>query len=347
MSDYPIPTPNSRPFFLTVGPDGAVWFAESAQPGGIPGTNKVGRIGSSVGPIIEVPVQDGTGNSGGLYGIASGADGNLWITDTPAMRIVRLTTSGAATLFPAPFLLGGAFQIVNGADGTLWFTNLSSATIGRVTLSGVISSYALPENPPPENFIAADASGAVWIAGSLIGAIYRIDAAGVITTFPLPVNPNGFLGLRALQGITVGPDGAIWFTEAPDPVASSLPVIGRLAADGSVQFFPFGSHQSFPQGIASGPDGNLWFVDRTGNQVGRLTTAGMFTFLPIPTPSSQPYSIVRGADGNMWFTELGANKIGVVILVRASVADVPTLGFLGLLGLGLALAAAALVRLRS
>jgi virginiamycin B lyase len=161
VAEIPIPTPNSRPFFLTVGPDGAIWFSENEQPGGVPGTNKVGRVTSPVGPITEVAVNDGTGNSGGLYGIASGADGNLWIADTAAMRIARLTLGGNTTLFAAPYFLGGAFQLVAGSDGTLWFTRLSEANVGRVTLNGVFSTYALPENPPPNNFIAADTNGAV------------------------------------------------------------------------------------------------------------------------------------------------------------------------------------------
>jgi virginiamycin B lyase len=63
--------------------------------------------------------------------------------------------------------------------------------------------------------------------------------------------------------ITVGPDGALWFTE------NSSGKIGRITTAGIItDEFPGASS---PKGIVAGPDGALWFTEEVGN-IGRITT---------------------------------------------------------------------------
>src|SRR5947207_1919394 len=68
--EYPIPTTPSGPFFITPGPDGALWFTE------FPG-NKIGRI-ATTGSITEYPIPT---PSSGANGIVAGPDGALWFTE--------------------------------------------------------------------------------------------------------------------------------------------------------------------------------------------------------------------------------------------------------------------------
>src|ERR1700735_5060073 len=58
ITEFPIPSANSAPSFISAGADGALWFTEQ-------GTTKIGRI--AVGGSIS-EFQD-TGFSGGLFGI--------------------------------------------------------------------------------------------------------------------------------------------------------------------------------------------------------------------------------------------------------------------------------------
>jgi streptogramin lyase len=103
------------------------------------------------------------------------------------------------------------------------------------------------------------------------------------------------------MGITVGPDGAIWFT-------SYFPqTIGRIDANGAVTEFP--TPHSSPVSIASGPDGNLWYTVPSG-RIGRMTTSGVVTEFALPGPVSRPEGITSGPDGNLWFIEGQANRIG-------------------------------------
>src|SRR5256885_2235398 len=86
----------------------------------------------------------------------------------------------------------------------------------------------------------------------LVGALPAAAAAGTITKFKVPT------GMSFPNGITTGPDGALWFTEA------GAGKIGRVTTGGAVTEFTlaggsssgFGSHT-----ITAGPDGALWFVE--------------------------------------------------------------------------------------
>src|SRR6476620_5115854 len=68
---HPIPTPDAKPYIITVGPDGLLWFCES-------GTAKIGRLDQDSGAFTEFPTP--TPNSRPI-GIIAGPDGNLWFCE--------------------------------------------------------------------------------------------------------------------------------------------------------------------------------------------------------------------------------------------------------------------------
>jgi streptogramin lyase len=108
---------------------------------------------------------------------------------------------------------------------------------------------------------------------------------------------------RRPEGITVGPDGALWFTEHLDSR------IGRITLTGEITEFPL-PRQGGPIGITTGPDGNIWFTDPGFvDSVGRITLSGNITQFLLPTVGSGPSAITTGPDGNLWFTESGTNAI--------------------------------------
>jgi virginiamycin B lyase len=113
-------------------------------------------------------------------------------------------------------------------------------------------------------------------------------AAQAITEYPIPTANNG------PQGITTGPDGALWFTEGNGNK------IGRITTTGVITEYPVPTAGS---GITAGPDGALWFTG-AGN-IGRITTAGSITEYPLPTSGSfsqGAVAITTGPDGALWFT---------------------------------------------
>ena len=132
--------------------------------------------------------------------------------------------------------------------------------------------------------------------------------------------------VNAWQGITMGPDGALWL-----PIGQFS--IGRMTTNGNVTNvspLPIGITQ--PTGITTGSDGNLWFTTRVPSAIGRITPSGTITMFGLPLPSL-PYAITGGSDGNLWFTLQGTNRIGRMT-TSGSFTDyqVPT-GFSGLAGI--------------
>ena len=106
----------------------------------------------------------------------------------------------------------------------------------------------------------------------------------------------------ASEAITLGPDGAMWFTDVTG-------YIGRITEAGVITLYPVpGGFNQF-YGIATGPDGAVWFTGASG-YVGRITTAGAVTEYSVPNSDAYPYGITAGPDGALWFTELYANQIG-------------------------------------
>jgi virginiamycin B lyase len=106
---------------------------------------------------------------------------------------------------------------------------------------------------------------------------------------------------NAPTGITLGPDGAMWFSD------QGAGTIGRIDMSGAVATFPAGGS---PQSIAAGPDRNLWYTLKGPGRIGRMTLAGETTVFPLPNANAESYSIASGPDGNLWFTEANPSRLG-------------------------------------
>jgi streptogramin lyase len=122
---------------------------------------------------------------------------------------------------------------------------------------------------------------------------------GTITEFASPS------GASSLRGITLGPDGNLWFTEAS--------AIGRITPAGQITEFPVPTPQSVPWGITTGPDGNLWFTESFGNNIGRMTPTGQAQEFPVGF-GTNPAGITVGPDGNLWYIDNAFNRIGQITL---------------------------------
>jgi virginiamycin B lyase len=122
-----------------------------------------------------------------------------------------------------------------------------------------------------------------------------------------PVGPPNISGPNA---ITLGPDGAVWYTLGSGS-------IGRMIGTAAFTEYPIPTPNSAPEGIAVGPDGALWFTESAANKIGRITTAGVVTEFPVTTAASEPYGIALGPDGALWFTEYAADQIGRITTAGA------------------------------
>ena len=282
VSLFTLPTAGSDPGAITAGPGGNVWFTEVSATSNGPGS-KVAHI-TSTGTMSEFPPGALSGNLGS---ITLGPDGNLWFTDgNPGQiaKIERITPKGARREFLLPSS-DSPGSITAGPDEALWFIEriIGPKTvndpgpvgqIGRITPSGTISTYKLPSGSLADS-ITSGPDHNPWFTeevlssnGPSIYKIGRISPTGTITEFPLSTgNSNGIGGLP--PGITVGSDGALWFTDAVNNA------IGRITTTGMISEFILSALQSGPENITSTPDGKLWFTEpgingQTG-KIGSLT----------------------------------------------------------------------------
>jgi streptogramin lyase len=108
-------------------------------------------------------------------------------------------------------------------------------------------------------------------------------------------------------GITVGPDEALWFTNAGG-YNEGRGSIGRITTEGMVTNYTDPSI-SEPLFITAGPDGALWFTNRGNGSIGRITTDGVVTNYKAPC-IDWPEGIVAGPDGALWFTNFASGYTG-------------------------------------
>jgi streptogramin lyase len=286
FTEYAIPTANSRPNDISLGPDGNFWFVEQSG-------NKIGRI-TARGKITQFPIP--TPNALPVS-ITAGPDGNLWFTEISSnneAKVGRITPAGKITEFP--ILNGEPEDITAGPDGNLWFTQMGSS-IGRITPSGTITIFSIPTPLAYAQGITAGPDGNVWFVESIGNKIGKINpTSGQINEY---VIANG-----RPQNITQGPTGDhnLWFTGGGgigkiDPTSGQITVF-RLPGE-AVDL--------------TASQGFLWYTNEATNAIGRMSVTGTFTEFPIPTAKSNPQGMTVGPHGIIWFAEFDGNKIGKMI----------------------------------
>ena len=277
---------------------------------------------------FALPGSTGTSTSTGSFAGSTSNDrsATAYTTLTPAALtaacnqpkgLKSITLSGAITIGPG---VVEPSSIVSGPDGALWFTNVIGN--GRVTTTGTLSNYTDP-GAIFDSGITAGPDGALWFtstfgnaignsSGNSFGSIGRLTTSGDLTTFTDP-------SISLPEGITTGPDGAIWFTNAGSNT------IGRITTAGAVSNYPDPSVNASPSAITSGPDGALWITNTGSNSIVRMTTSGIPTFY-YSLDINGPFGITSGPDGALWYTNSGNNTIGRITTlgVTSSFSDPST-----------------------
>ncbi len=83
-----------------------------------------------------------------------------------------------------------------------------------------------------------------------VGALTSAQTIGITNEYPVPTINSMPLG------ITLGPDGALWFTEGYGSK------IGRITTAGAISEYLLPTSPAEPSGITAGPDRALWFTGR-------------------------------------------------------------------------------------
>jgi streptogramin lyase len=299
MTTYSLPDTSLTK--VVEGSDGNLWVTGSVHNPSTMSTEfityKVARTGSYTTYNNSAP--------NGLE-MALGSDGNVWITDTA--YVSKIAPDGTTTTYNAPLQEPGQLStqntwgIANGPDGNIWFGRsglkkvgtqyIGTSGIGRITTDGdFLSTYALDDGENISSMASDSNNGVVWYGTS--GSKYvigKMAADGTRTEYTLPSG--------AARGVSVGPDGNIWFI-------STANKIGKMTPTGSFTFYtlstPGGSSLSQ---IRWGLDGHLWAtVINTypaNQEVAKIDLSGSATLYNLPSSQDRAAGIASGKDGNIW-----------------------------------------------
>ena len=348
VTEFPIPTASALPHDIVLGPDGKLWFTEKDA-------NQIGRVTPGNPPVIDefaLPVgftdpfnitvgpdnkiwftcrnsagavcrinpadtseKQGQGGYAVITeaGIAAGPDGKIWLGDQSG-KVVRINPSDMVEEVISDIDLTG-FNVRNltaGPDGNVWVTGFGGQ-IGRVTPAGSVTVF----DP---------AGDAAWdIITGPDGNLWYTAPEGADTKIGR-VTPAGDVGLQHSatpvgdqRGITVGPDGALWFAQA---FANS---IGRMTLDGQFTEVTGLTAAARPEYIAPGPENTLWFTERDGNRIGRITGLDVQQPPPPPPPPDTTKPRVTRFGVTKKVFRLGGR--GTVIRFRLSEASRVTIRF--------------------
>ena len=291
VTEYDIPSECVQPVAIAVGPDGLVWFAETAA-GGVarfdPASERFVEFGNPSWP---------PGQGSMMWGLDHDSDGNVWYTEDAYSSIWRFSVddrSYARIPYPATsentlpqrLTVVGDDVIVNDFQGGK-ITFLSAAIEGTE-----VGFRSLP-SPVPNSLAGGfdiDGLNNLWYTNWIFqqdGVLIKLDLAAsggldlqedqlisdYLETYRLPAD------LSTPNGLAVGGDGTVWIADT----SSSL-------------FFSFdpGSAE-YTRYVTSDPPASTF-----GNSSGLIIT-----------PVSRPYWVDVDDRGRVVFNEQTANRIAV------------------------------------
>jgi sugar lactone lactonase YvrE len=253
-------------------------------------------------------------------GVALDGDGNLYISDIGAHRVLKLNRRGRLTVIAGngeggfsgdggPAVAARLFSphdVAIDRDGNLLIADTFNHRIRRVDRLGVITTVAgsgkaeysgdnglaLQASFNNPQGLAVDSDGGLMVADTYNYVVRRIDRNGRITTFAGSRQP-GFAG-----------DGA-----AANAAQLSLPMAVAVARDGSVYISDAGN--SRVRRVA--PDGTIQTV--VGYGAGSGVYGAGFTGDGGPPEKAKIFSATDlecDAEGNLYIADSGNNRIRVI-----------------------------------
>lgn len=280
---------------IIAGPDGALYFTANCAVADVPCfPTEVRLVRSSNTGAFTILANAGDTREGAFQSaLVSGTDSTIWaavgVGDTVSSNggaYEQVRTDGTVvvplTRLPQPCINAegapsygyySASGIARGGDGAIYIA--ASSPCGDFPVAQGVS-VVLRIDPstgkiantfpvPNVSRITRGPDGNLWVTqGGSTNAIGRLTASGALTEFPLPTSKANPIG------ITLGNDGAVWFTEAD---ASK---IGRITASGAITEFSTPTPNAKPYGIASLPGecgpghGDIWFTEYAAGKIGRM-----------------------------------------------------------------------------
>jgi virginiamycin B lyase len=243
ITEYDVPTPNSRPHDPAAAPDGSLWFTGQLA-------NVLGRLDPKTGTIREYRLK--TPDSG-PHGLVADSEGNIWFTANYKGYIGKLKPStGEVIEYKMPDAAArDPHSLVFDKRAILWFTCEGSNFVGR--LDPATGAVKLASSPTPGSLpygIVVSAKGIPFYCEFGSNKLASIDPDTMsITEHLLPD------GARPRRLIAVS--DTIYYTDYARGYLGQLdPATGRVK-----EWKSPGGSGSKPYGIAATADGMIWYSE--------------------------------------------------------------------------------------
>lgn len=231
--------------------------------------------------------------------LAVDAAGNIYVADTGAHVIVKITASGSLSLVAGQAGQGGSADgvgiaatflnpggVAADANGNLYVADTGNHTIRKISPDGRVSRWAgaigqagsADGSAMEARFfspqgIVADTAGTLYVADTVNHTIRKITAAGVVTTLT---------GSPGLAGAADG-DGSTARFNLPNSLALDRSgalyvadggngIVRKISTAGEVTTLSPAFNQ--PSGIAVDPSGNIFVSETNGDAIKEITAVG-------------------------------------------------------------------------
>jgi sugar lactone lactonase YvrE len=256
-------------------------------------------------------------------GVAVNSTGDVFVADTGAHRILRITVPGVAVV------VAGASQAPGSADGTGQTARFSSPS--AIAVAADRTAYVADTGNHTIRRVAAD--GTVTTIAGLAGTIGSADGPGAQARFNAP----GGIAM-ASNGIVYVADTGNHTIRAIDAAGNVTTLAGAAGTSGSADGTAGAARFSQPRGLAIDGTGALVLAD-TGNHTIRLVTAagavttsaglagtpGAADGAPGAARFNAPRGVTAGAAGTLFVADSGNHTIRQI----AADGTVTTIGGVG------------------
>jgi len=236
------------------------------------------------------------------------------VTQPPRAQIVNYTIGIGAK--PLITLVGAIPSdiVYDQARNRVWFLeNDSLAYYNQTAPPGNLTiEQTFPGGSP--QFMTIDASGRIWLSLLSSNQIAEYDPS----TRESPILYNAPAPNALLQGITVAPDGTVWFAETAARRIGHLIPCQSNACNITDYGPPTGVEITFPIQLAVDRSGAVWFTDHGSNQFGSFSPSTReWKVFPIGYCSASfadcaaglPNAISLDSNGKIWFSEHLAGRV--------------------------------------
>jgi LPXTG-motif cell wall-anchored protein len=195
-------TVGSSPRFLTAGDGGSVWVADSVDAT----VKQITNVGG-VRSVRETKSLPGTT----LAGLTKGPDGDIWVADRSAGKLIRILKDSEGGWFEDTFTLSVSDRemiLATGPDGDIWVAFRGTSTVQSMKK---VSGWWAVQTALNASFgtytIAAGPGGTMWV-GSTGGQTSQLIEQEDTWKILEPISAQG-----RTQVATATDDGALWWSD--------------------------------------------------------------------------------------------------------------------------------------